>query len=72
MACNLTTADLRETLERERRANLHREIGALEAQLTKLSAGKNTARTRTYFKLRSKIRRKQRELLQPMLVSLTG
>lgn len=66
------TFTLRESLERERRARLHREIGALETQLAKLAAGSYAARTRTYFKLRSKIRRKQWELRQPMLVSLTG
>jgi hypothetical protein len=67
-----TTACLREQLEVERRAKLHREIGALEAQLKNLAAGNYAARTRTYFKLRSKIRRKQSELRQPMLVFLTG
>jgi hypothetical protein len=72
MTSNQTVAELRASLERERRANLHREIGALETQLAKLAAGSYAARTRTYFKLRSKIRRKQWELRQPMLVSLTG
>ncbi len=72
MFSNQTTADLRETLERSRRAQLHREIAALEAQLAKCAAGEYAARTRTYFKLRSKIRRKQAELRQPMLVCLTG
>ena len=67
-----TTASLREQLEVERRAKLHREIGALEKQLASMAAGSYAARTRTYFKLRSKIRRKQWELRQPMLVSLTG
>jgi hypothetical protein len=63
---------LREKLELQRRAKIHREIGALETQLKNLAAGSYAARTRTYFKLRSKIRRKQWELRQPMLVSLTG
>jgi hypothetical protein len=67
-----TTASLREQLEVERRSKLHREIGALEKQLASMAAGSYAARTRTYFKLRSKIRRKQWELRQPMLVSLTG
>lgn len=72
MTSTPTVAELRESLERERRANLHREIGALETQLKNLAAGSHAAPTRTYFKLRSKIRRKQWELRQPMLVSLTG
>ena len=72
MTSTQTVAELRASLERERRANLHREIGALEKQLASMAAGSYAARTRTYFKLRSKIRRKQWELRQPMLVSLTG
>jgi hypothetical protein len=72
MSSNQTVAELRASLERERRANLHREIGALEIQLVRIGAGDYPASTRTYFKLRSKIRRKQWELRQPMLVSLTG
>lgn len=63
-----TVADLRETLERRRREELHREIAALKTALGIAAAGNHTARTRTIFKLRSKIRRKERELLQPMLI----
>lgn len=63
-----TVASLREALELSRRADLHRQVAALKAAAEKLAGDPGKARTRTYFKLRSKIRRKERELLQPMLV----
>jgi hypothetical protein len=65
------TEYLRIQLENTRRARLHREIAALEASLFQHSGLENPARARIYFRLRSKIRRKQAELRQPMLVSLT-
>lgn len=61
---------LRESLERERRAKLHRQIGALRTQLESLNYGRGASYTISRIKLANKIKRLEAELWQPMLLSL--
>jgi hypothetical protein len=72
MSPSEATANVREAMERQRRADLHRQIGALTAAAEKLARDPGVNARRKYHKVISKIRRKERELLQPMLMFLTG
>lgn len=66
------TAELRGQLERERRAKLHRHIGALEDRLAEIHQSYQRPPYLMVYKLRSKIRQLRGELAQPMLFHFSG
>jgi hypothetical protein len=61
-------AELREELERARRARLHRQIGALTKQLRSLDCGRSARYTVARIKLQHTIARLEMELEQPLLL----
>ncbi len=64
------SAELRESLERERRARLHRQIGALRKQLASLKFGSGPHYQLSRYRLANKLKRLEHELAQPMLLNL--
>ena len=63
--------EIREALERERRAHLHRQIGALEAKLEEVYNWYGASRAIARIKLKHKIAGLYAELNQPMFMEIT-
>jgi len=63
--------EIREALERERRAHIHRQIGALEARLEEVYNWFGASRAVARMKLKYKIERLYAELNQPMFMEIT-
>lgn len=63
-------SSIREMLERERRAKLHRQIGALVAQLEYIGRPLTRWEVARRAKLSNKIARLEAALHQPMLIDL--
>lgn len=61
---------LREIVERERRAKLHRQIGALERQLEYMGLPLTMWERIRIAKVKNRILRMQAELQQPMLIDI--
>jgi hypothetical protein len=64
------TTELREALENERRAKLHRQIGALEAALEEIGKPRTRWEDLRAVKLKYKIEQLKRNLAQPMLLAM--
>ena len=64
------TTELREALENDRRARLHRQIGALEAALEEVGAPRTHWERLRVVKLKYKIEQLKRNLAQPMLLAM--
>src|SRR5215472_16655706 len=62
--------EIREQLERERRARIHRQIGALEAKMEEVYNWYGAHRAVSRIKLKYKIERVYAELNQPMFMEL--
>ena len=62
--------EIREALERERRARLHRQIGALEAKLEEVYNWYGASRGVARIKLKHKIAGLYAELNQPMFMEI--
>jgi hypothetical protein len=63
-------AELRETLEHRRRAKLYRQIEVLHQKLDRKPSPITSWQRIRYFRLLRKIERLERELRQPMLLSM--
>jgi hypothetical protein len=63
--------ELRDQLERDRRAQVQRQIAALEGRLAQIHESYDRPPYLVVYKLRSKIRHLYRELAQPMLFTLS-